>query len=186
MGRLIYSMNVSLDGYVAAPDGGLDWTIIDDEIHTWWNERAREADAFVWGRRVYEVMVPYWPNAESDPNATPAMLEFARITNPMPKIVFSRTLGHVTWNSRLVQGDPADVLRNLREEFDGELQLGGATLAAGFIRQNLVDEYRLVIHPVIIGGGLPFFPDLERPIGLRQIDEHRFGSGAVYLGYSTR
>src|SRR4029079_15889503 len=151
MGRLIYSMNVSLDGYVAAPDGGLDWGVIDEEIHTWWGDRMREADAVVWGRRVYELMVAYWPTAESDPAATPAMLEFARITNPMPKIVFSTRLTEVTWNGRLVQGDVGDVLARGREEFAGDLLLGGPTLAAQLVRSGLVDEYRLVVHPVILG-----------------------------------
>jgi len=186
MGRVIYSMNVSLDGYVATRDGGLDWGVIDEEIHSWWADRMREADAVVWGRRVYELMVAYWPTAESDPAATPAMLEFARITNPMPKIVFSTTLTEVTWNGRLVQGDVGDVLARVREEFAGDLLLGGPTLAAQLVRSGLVDEYRLVVHPVIVGGGLPFFPDLDRPIGLRPIEEHHFESGVVYLGYAAR
>lgn len=185
MGRLIYSMNVSLDGYVAAPDGGLAWTTIDEEIHGWWNDRMRGADAVVWGRRVYELMVAYWPTAESDPAATPAMLEFARVTNPLPKIVFSTTLATVAWNGRLVQGDVADVLARLRESFDGDLVLGGPTLAAQFVRKGLIDEYRPVVHPVILGGGLPFFPEVERPIGLRLLDERRFESGAVALGYAA-
>jgi dihydrofolate reductase len=186
MGRLIYSMNVSLDGYVAASDGGLDWTIIDEEIHTWWNDQMREADAVIWGRRVYQLMVAYWPTAESDPAATPAMLEFARVTNPKPKIVFSTTLDSVTWNGRLVEGDVGDVLDRLREEFAGDIVLAGPTLAAQFVRGGLVDEYRLVVHPAIVGAGLPFFPDLEAPLGLRLFDEHRFASGAVYLGYAAR
>ena len=186
MGRLIYSMNVSLDGYVAAPDGGLDWGTIDEEIHTWWADRMREADAVIWGRRVYQLMVAYWPTADSDPAATPAMLEFARITNPMPKIVFSTTLGSVTWNSRRVEGDVGDVLARVREEFPGDLVLGSPRLAAEFVRRGLVDVYRPVVHPVILGGGLPFFPDLERPVGLRELDEHRFGSGVVALGYAAR
>ena len=186
MARVIYSMNVSLDGYAAAPDGGLDWGSIDEEIHTWWSDRMREADAVVWGRRVYELMVAYWPAAESDPAATPAMLEFARFTNPKPKIVFSTTLDAVTWNGRLVKGDVGEVLARLRSEFAGDLVLGGPTLAAQFVRRGLVDEYRIVIHPAVLGGGLPFFPDLERPIGLRLIDEHRFASGVVYLGYAAR
>ena len=185
MGRLISSMNVSLDGYVATSDGGLDWGVIDEEIHSWWSDRMRDADAVVWGRRVYELMVAYWPTAESDPAATPAMLEFARITNPLPKIVFSTTLGSVTWNGRLVQGDVGEALARLRGEFAGDIVLGGPTLAAQFIRRGLVDEYRLMVHPVILGGGLPFFPNLERPIALRQIDEHRFGSGVVSLGYAA-
>jgi dihydrofolate reductase len=179
-------MNVSLDGYAAGPNGELDWGVIDEEIHSWWSDRMREAEAVVWGRRVYELMVAYWPTAESDPAATPAMLEFARNTNPMPKVVFSNTLDAVTWNGRLVRGDVGEVLAGLREEFVGDIVLGGPTLAAQFVQQGLVDEYRLVVHPAILGAGLPFFPDLERPIGLRLNDEHRFASGAIYLGYTAR
>jgi dihydrofolate reductase len=186
MGRLIYSMNVSLDGYAAGPGGDLQWTTIDEEIHGWWNDQMREADAAVWGRRVYELMVGYWPTAESDPAATPAMLEFARVTNPKPKIVFSTTLESVTWNGRLVQGDVGEVLAGLRGEFEGDLVLGGPTLAGQFVRAGLVDEYRLVVHPVIVGGGLPFFPGLERPQGLRLLDTRTFESGAIYLGYAAR
>ncbi len=185
MGRLIYSMNVSLDGYAAAPDGGLDWGVVDEAIHTWWADRVREADAVVWGRRVYELMVAYWPTADSDPNATPAMLEFARVTNPKPKVVFSRSLDAVTWNARLVQGDVGDVLARLREEFEGDLLLGGPTLAAQFVRSALVDEYRVVIHPAIVGAGLPFFPNLDQPAGLRLFETRTFESGAIYLGYSA-
>src|SRR4051794_21792774 len=128
MGKLVYSMNVSLDGYVETRDHDLDWTIVDEELHGWWNDRIRQADAFLYGRRTYETMAAYWPTAESDPAATPVMLEFARIWNPKPKVVFSRSLTGVDWNSRLVSGDVADELQRLRSEFDGELQVAGPTL----------------------------------------------------------
>jgi dihydrofolate reductase len=183
MGRVIYAMNVSLDGYVETPDHGLEWADVDEELHTWFNEQARRADAFVWGRRMYELMVGYWPTAASDPSATPAMLEFARIADAKPKVVFSSTLSSVEWNGRLVRGDVRAELARMRAEFDGELDIGGATLAGEFIRRGLVDEYRLLVHPVMLGAGTPFFPPLERPIRLRPSDTHRFASGVVYLGY---
>lgn len=185
MGKLIYSMNVSLDGFVETPDHRLDWTVIDDEIHSWWNDEVRRADAFLYGRRLYEVMTAYWPTAESDPAATPAMVDFARIWNPKPKIVFSRTLETVDGNSRLVRGDVGDELAKLRAEFDGDLDVGGPTLAAAFIERRLVDEYRLVIHPVILGAGTPFFPRLDRPLRLRLQETYTFASGAVCLGYAA-
>jgi dihydrofolate reductase len=185
MGNLIYSMNVSADGYVETPDHDLDWTIVDDELHAWWNDRIREADAFLYGRRLYETMAAYWPTAEDDPAATPVMLEFARIWNAKPKIVFSRSLASVEGNSRLVSGDVADELARLRSEFDGSLDVGGPTLAAEFIRRGLVDEYRLVVHPVILGSGTPFFPPLDGPIRLRPTETHRFASGATYLGFAA-
>ena len=186
MGRLIYLMNVSLDGFVETVDHGLDWTVIDEELHTWFNDRERATDASLYGRRLYEVMNAYWPTAESDPAATKAMLDFARIWNAKPKIVFSTTLDRVEGNSRLVTGDVGEVLAQLRTEFDGDLEVGGPTLAAAFIERGLVDVYQLVVHPVVLGAGTPFFPRLERPIGLRLVESRSFRSGAIYLGYAAR
>jgi dihydrofolate reductase len=185
MGKLIYSLNVSLDGYVETPDHGLEWAVIDEEVHTWFNDQLRGVDASLYGRRLYQLMTAYWPTAESDPSATPAMREFARIWNEKPKIVFSETLERVEGNSRLVRGDIGEELRRLRAEFPGDLDIGGPTLASAFIRRGLVDEYRMLVHPVILGSGTPFFPDLERPIGLRLIKTRTFASGVVYLGYAA-
>jgi dihydrofolate reductase len=185
MGKLIYLMNVSLDGFVETPDRGLDWTVIDDELHGWFNDHARGIEASMYGRRLYEVMAAYWPTAESDPEATETMLEFGRIWNATPRIVFSRTLESVDFNSRLVSGDVGEVLAKVRAEFDGDIEVGGPTLAAQFIERGLVDEYRLVVHPVVLGAGTPFFPRLERPIGLRLIETQTFSSGAVSLRYAA-
>ena len=186
MGKLIYSMNVSLDGFVETLDHSVDWTIVDDEIHGWWNDQVRSRDASLYGRRMYEVMAAYWPTGESDPAATATMREFAAIWNALPKIVFSRSLDHVDWNSRLVQGDVEEELGRLRDEFSGDLDVSGPTLASQFVERGLVDEYRLVVHPVILGAGTPFFPRLDRPAGLRLVDTRRFESGAFYLGYAAR
>lgn len=186
MGKLIYSLNVSLDGYVETPDHSLDWASVDDELHTWFNDRSRETDAFLYGRGLYETMAAYWPTAASDPAATDVMLDFARIWNEKPKVVFSSTLATVEGNSRLVRGDVGEELARLRTEFDGELDVGGPTLASAFIRRGLVDEYRLVVHPVILGAGTPFFPKLETPIRLRQTDTRTFDSGVIYLAYAAK
>ena len=183
MGKLIYGMNVSLDGYVETPQHGLEWTNVDEELHRWWNDQIRSVDAYLYGRRLYELMNAYWPTAESEPDANEVTNEFARIWNATPKIVFSSTLASVTGNARLVRGDVGDELARLRMEFDGDLDLGGPTLASAFIRRGLVDEYRPVVHPVVLGGGTPFFPDLETPLRLRQTESHRFASGALYVGY---
>jgi dihydrofolate reductase len=185
MGRLIYAMNVSLDGFVDTPDHSLDWTLVDEDLHRWWNDQERATSVALYGRRIYEVMSAYWPTAATDPNATPVMLEFAGIWNPMPKVVFSRTLDSVAGNSRLAKGDVEDELRRVRSEFPGDIQVSGPTLAASFIERGLVDEYRLVVHPVILGAGTPFFPGIERPIGLRPTDTHTFPSGVIYLGYAA-
>ena len=185
MGKLIYTLNVSLDGFIETPDHSLAWGTVDDELHTWFNDHMRDIAASLYGRRLYEVMSAYWPNYESDPDATEPMREFGRIWNATPRIVFSSTLDRVDFNSRLVRGDVGTELERARAEFDGDMEVGAATLAASFIRRGLVDEYRLVVHPVILGSGLRFFPELESPIPLRLTETRRFTSGVVYLGYTT-
>jgi len=183
MGKLIYSMNVSLDGFVETPDHGLDWAIVDDEVHAWFNDQTRALDASLYGRRMYDLMADYWPSGEKDPAATDVTREFARIWTPMPKIVFSTSLKHVEHNSRLVSGDVATVLDDLRDEFDGDLDVGGPNLAGQFVRRGLVDEYRLVIHPVVLGAGTPFWPELDRPLPLRLVETRRFASGVELRSY---
>jgi dihydrofolate reductase len=183
MGKLIYLLNVSIDGFIETPDHSLDWATIDDEIHSWFNEQTRPLDATLYGRRMYETMSAYWPTGEEDPASTETTREFARIWNPMPKIVFSNSLDSVEHNSRLVRGDVATVLDELRREFDGELGVGGPDLAGQFVRRGLVDEFRLVIHPVVLGGGTPFWPEVEAPLALRHVDRHAFGAGPVVETY---
>lgn len=186
VGKLIYLMNVSLDGYVETPDHSLAWAITDDEVLGWFNDHERAIDASLYGRRMYQLMNAYWPTAESDPAATPTTREYARLWNATPKIVFSRTIHEVEGNSRLATGEPADELERARREFSGDIEVSGPTLASAFVQRGLVDEYRLVVHPVILGAGTPFLPGLERPVNLRLTDIRRFASGVVYLGYSAR
>ncbi len=183
MGKLNYTMNVSLDGFIETPDHGLDWSVVDDEVHSWFNDRFRQMSASLYGRRLYELMAGHWPTAESDPSITDTEREFAQIWNAMPKVVFSSTLEEVASNSRLVRGDVGEVLDGLRAEFDGDFEVGGATLAASFIRRGLVDEFGLVVHPVVLGAGTPFFPSFETPLRLRLTETRTFASGVVYLGY---
>jgi len=185
MGRLVYGMNVSLDGYAAAADGGLDWTIVDEEIHGWWNDPIREASAYLYGRRIWDLMSAHWPTAEADPDAGPVEREFGRIWTAAPKVVFSSTLQAVGWNARLERDRIEDVIDRIRDEFEGDLDVAGPTLAAPLVRRGLIDVYRVVVHPVILGGGLPFFPDMDRPLGLRLVETRTFASGATYLGYEA-
>jgi dihydrofolate reductase len=185
MGKLIYSLNVSLDGYVETPDHSLAWANVDDEVHGWFNDQARELEASLYGRRMYELMAAYWPTGDADPSATETERDFARIWKATPKFVFSTTLASVEWNSRLVRGDVGEALAAIRSEFAGDLDVGGPTLASAFIRRGLVDEYRLVVHPVVLGAGTPFFPPLDRSIRLRLLEERRFASGVTYLGYAA-
>jgi len=183
MGKLIYSMNVSLDGFVETTNHSLDWAIVDDELHRWFNDQSRTLDASIYGRRMYEVMASYWPTGEDDPAGSDVMREFSRIWKPMPKIVFSTTLDRVEHNARLVSGDVGDVLQGLWREFDGNIDVSGPNLAGQFVRRDLVDEYRLVVHPVVLGTGTPFWPALEAAHRLRLTERREFASGAELRSY---
>jgi dihydrofolate reductase len=185
MGKLIYSLNGSLDGYIETPDQSLEWATVDEDVHQWFNEQTRTLDASLYGRRMYEVLAGYWPTAEDDPAATEVTREFARLWNPMPKIVFSTSLDRVDHNARLVRGDVGDVLDALRTEFQGDLDVGGADLAGQFVRRGLVDEYQLMIHPVVLGAGTPFWPMLDGPLRLRLTETRRFASGVMLLSYAA-
>jgi dihydrofolate reductase len=179
-------MNVSLDGYTASRDGAIDWAATDEELMAFFIERTRSMEALVYGRRLFETMSAYWPTAESDPNITEQRLDYARVWNSKPKVVVSNSLREAPAGWRLTRGEPEQILEELRRDFSDDLEIGGPTLAADFVRRGLVDEYQLVVHPVIVGGGTPFFPDLERPTGLRLLESHPFARGAVYLGFAPR
>ena len=184
MGKLIYLLNVSVDGFVETTDRSLDWSVVDEESHQWFADRARGIAVSIYGRRLWEVMSAYWPTSDSDPNATPATREFGAIWRATPKVVFSSTLsGPLGSNARLASSDPATELARIRAETDGDIELGGPTTAAEFIRRDLVDEYGLVVHPVVLGSGTPFFPPDAGRLPLRLVATHRFASGVVYLGY---
>jgi dihydrofolate reductase len=185
MGRLIYLMNVSLDGFVETPERSLDWAIVDDELHSWFNDRTRESEVNLYGRRLWDVMAAYWPTGESNPASTEPMREFARIWNATQKVVFSTELESVGHGARLARGDVGEELAKLRKEFSGDMDVGGPTLAAQFMERGLVDVFRLVVHPVILGAGTPFFPPLSQPIKLRHTESRTFASGVVYLGYEA-
>lgn len=182
MGNVIYSMAVSLDGFIAGPNGEIDWSAPDEELHRFHNEQTRELGAHLCGRRLYEEMV-YWETADRDPAATDFIVEFARIWQALPKVVFSSTLEAVEGNSRLATGDIAEEVAALREQPGGDVAVGGAGLAAACTRQGLIDEYRLFVSPVVLGGGTPYFPGLDARIDLELLETRMFGSRVTYLRY---
>ena len=137
----------------------------------------------MYGRRLYEVMAAYWPTGEDNPSSTEPMREFARIWNAMPIIVFSSSLEHVVPNARLVQGDVSTVFNGLRREFNGDIAVGGPNLAGQFLHRGLVDEYRLVVHPVVLGAGTPFWPQLDAPLQLRLVNTQSLASGVELKSY---
>jgi dihydrofolate reductase len=182
MRKVIYSMGVSLDGFIAGPDGEIDWSEPDEELHRFHNEQTREMGAHLYGRRLYEVM-RYWETAEENPSAPEHELEFARIWKETPKIVFSRTLERVEGNARLVRDNIADEVARLKEQPGKDLAVGGAGLASTFVKLGLIDEYRPFVHPVVVGGGTPYFPPLNERIHLKHVETLTFGSGVVYVRY---
>jgi dihydrofolate reductase len=183
---LIYCMNVSLDGYVNDRDGSLGWSMPDDELHSWFNEHARGIAASLYGRKLYEVMAAYWPTSDDDPSAGATEREFGQIWRRTPRYVFSRTLERVEHNSRLVSGDVGEVLAEVRREVQGPLEVAGPTLAGQFVQRGLIDSYQLLVHPVTLGGGTPFWPSLDQPLRLKLVETHRFASGVTLISYSSR
>ena len=177
---MIYSMNVSLDGFIAGPRGEIDWSAPDDELHRFHNDQVRELGAHLCGRRLYEVM-RYWDTADEDPSLGETETEFAQIWQQLPKVVFSTTLDRVEGNARLATGGVADELARLKEETDRDIAVGGAGLASSLVELGLVDEYRLFVSPVVLGGGTPYFPPLERRIELKLLETRTFASRVVFL-----
>lgn len=185
MRKIIYSFSVSLDGFVEDAQKSLDWVHIDEEIHTFFNDQSRGLDAFLYGRTMYELMSAYWPTADENPEAHAVEVDFSRIWKTTPKIVFSKTLEKVEWNSRLVKGDLVEEVKKLKAQ-DGTMGVGGPTLAASLIQHGLIDEFHLMVNPVILGQGTPFFPALAQPLKLELVETRRFEQGVVYLRYQNR
>lgn len=185
MRKLIYSMGVSLDGFVAGPRGEIDWSAPDEELHRFHNQQVRELGAHLCGRRLYETMV-YWETAEEDRSLPDYVLEFARIWKELPKIVFSNTLESVEGDSRLATGDVAEEVARLKAQPGKDLAVGGAGLASTCMQLGLLDEWRLFVSPVALGGGTPYFPPLNERLDLELVDEQTFGSRVVYVRYRTR
>jgi dihydrofolate reductase len=182
MRNLIYSMGVSLDGFIAGPSGEIDWSAPDEELHRFHNDQTRELGAHLLGRRLYEEML-YWETADENPSLSEHMLEFARIWKGLPKIVFSTTLEKVEGNARLAAEGVAEEIAKLKAEPGKDLAVGGAGLASTAIDLGLVDEYRLFVSPVVLGAGTRFFPRLEERVNLELVETRTFGSRVVYMRY---
>jgi dihydrofolate reductase len=177
-------MTVSLDGYVSDPNGEIEWTAPDEELHRFHNEQTAELGAHLLGRRLYEVM-SYWETTDPSAFGTDYEREFAEIWNRLPKTVFSTTLERVEGNATLARDDPAAEVARLKAEPGKDVGVGGAALAATLVRLGLVDEYRLFVRPVLVGGGTPFFPPLDAPQALELVETRTFGSKVVYLRYAA-
>ena len=180
MGHVIFGMNASIDGYIAGPSGGPDdMPAPGDELHQYFNDLQSSAALSLYGRELYADM-QYWDT--DDPNRNAVQEEFATVWRATPKVVVSTTLSEVGPNATLVSEDVDAELRRVVADTDGEIDVGGPTLAATLARLGLVDEYRIYQRPVVLGGGKPFFP-AETPIGLSLLDVEMLPDDTVLLRY---
>jgi dihydrofolate reductase len=183
--KLIYSAITSLDGYVADENGNFDWAAPDEELHTFVNDLERKVGTYLYGRRMYEVMV-YWETAHTVADQPPFVQDFAKIWQAADKIVYSKTLETVTSAKTRIERDfNAEAVRRMKAVAGPDITVGGPDLAAQAIMAGLVDECHLFITPIVVGGGNQFLPSNVR-VELELLDERRFGSGVVHLHYRTR
>ena len=177
MRRIIVSNVMSLDGFFERPNKILDWVITDDEFFDYAKGLLRSVDTLLFGRKTYEHMAAHWPTAPSD--------EIADHMNNLPKVVFSKTLQSVEWNhSTLVQGDIAAEVSRLKDQPGKDMVIfGSATLASFLLQKTLIDEYRVILQPVLLGEGTPLFNDIKGTIQLKLNSARKFGSGVVLLSY---
>ena len=176
-------MSVSLDGFMEGPNRELDWHLVDDELHRHFNEQLSSMSAFLDGRVNYELMAEFWPTADADPSSPEAVVEFARIWRDMPKFVYSRTLERADWNATVVRDVVPEEVMALKAQPGGDMAVGGADLAAAFMRHDLIDEYRLYVHPIVLGQGNPMFQPSDTRILLRLAETRTFANGVVLLRY---
>ena len=184
MRKIIFSIPITLDGYIEGPHRELNWVVAYDELHDYAAQLLESGDLLIYGRVTYELMASYWPKTPSDPNATESMKRFANTLNPMRKIVYSKTLANVGWNTQVKQTFNPKEIQAMKTQPGGNILLsGGASMAQEFINQHLVDEYQLVVQPVVIGEGKSLFKGIT---DMQKLDfqwSRKFTSGAVALCY---
>ena len=185
MSRLVLSMFLTLDGFVEGPDGSMirpDWS--DDLEQHWSAPNVAQGSLLLYGRRAFEQNAPLWPAMAADENNGLAFRALARTMNALPKVVVSSTLEAPGWNATVSRGPLAETVRGLKRSFDGDINaVGGVTLAASLLAEDLVDEYRLLLMPHLQGTGHSLFKQAHAPIGLALQDVRRMDTGAVRLTY---
>jgi dihydrofolate reductase len=185
MAKLIYSAIMSLDGYVADEDGDFDWAEPDEEVHAFVNDLERRVGTYLYGRRMYDVMVA-WESPDIVADQPPFMHDYAEIWKSADKVVYSTTLESASSARTRVERDfDPEAIRQMKATANRDISVGGPDLAAQAIKAGLVDEWHLFVTPIVVGGGKRSFPDDFRQ-KLETVDERRFGNGVVYLHYGTR
>jgi dihydrofolate reductase len=185
MAKLIYSAITSLDGYVADVDGNFDWSAPDEEVHAFVNDLERSVGTYLYGRRMYEVMV-YWETAHSLADEPPVILDYAEIWQAADKIVYSKSLESVSSGRTRIERDvDPEAIRQMKATADRDISVGGPHLAAQTIEAGLVDEFHFFLAPIVVGGGNPSLPNGIR-LELELLSERRFGNGVVHLHHGVR
>jgi dihydrofolate reductase len=183
MRDVVYAASISVDGYLGAADADDAWVVPGPVLHRHFNDLDGSFDTHLYGRRMYELMTAYWPTAGQNPEAPDYELEYARIWKAMPKVVFSKSLAQVEWNSRLVASDAVEEVARLKREPGGSMGVGGTALATSLAQAGLIDEYRFYVMPTIVGSGTAMFRELGRHIDLATLEVQQFDGGAVLLRY---
>ena len=182
MGRLIYSMMESLDGYVADAAGTFDWAAPDESVHTFANQLQRPIGTNLLGRRMYQVMSA-WETLGTHGDEPAYVEEFGELWRASDKVIYSTTLGSVrAARTRIERSFEPDAIRRMKVELAGDISIAGPTLAAQAIAAGLVDEYQLLVVPVVVGGGTRYLPDGIR-LDLQLVDQRRFDNGTVFVSY---
>ncbi|WP_248960040.1 dihydrofolate reductase family protein [Sphaerisporangium perillae] len=183
MRKIIHWVHASIDGCIEGPNGEFDWPVLGPELSAYSQSLNDRVDTFLYGRVVWEMMSGFWPHAESMSDDEHD-LAFAPIWRKTPKIVFSRTLEKADWDTRVIGGNIAEEVTALKQAPGKDLLLtGGSSLAAALTGLGLIDEYHIVVHPVVLGGGKPLFPAAKDRLAMRLVDSRTFDSRTALLRY---
>jgi dihydrofolate reductase len=182
--KIVVWMQVSLDGRTQGPNGEFDWPNVQQELHGHFVDTLGSAGTFLYGRKVYEMMASYWPTADEQPTSTSMQVAYARIWKPMPKVVFSRKLDTTDWNTTVARDVDDETLRRIRTAGGDAYLFGGAELVSAFAQRDLIDEYEVFVHPVVLGGGTPLFPPLSERQDMSLVQARTFDNNVVGLRYA--
>ncbi len=179
MRKITFSINITIDGFADHTAG-----IADDELHDFFSDQLDETGIILFGRKTYDLMASFWPNAANDPRSTKSITKFAEKFNMIEKIVFSKTLKEVTWNNTtLAKNNLADEVLKLKEKRGKNISAGSLSIGSQLLELGLIDEFWFLVHPIILGKGKPLFEDFKGKADLKLIETRNFKSGVVVLHY---
>ncbi|MEU1986290.1 dihydrofolate reductase family protein [Nocardia sp. NPDC019395] len=182
MGSVTLWMQISLDGFTEGPDEAVHWPVVDEELCAEYLYELRQADVLLYGRRTYEIMSAFWPTADLAP-VSPFYVEFARFWRAAPKLVVTRTLRDPGWNTGIIGPDLVEEVNRRKAAGQKMILLGGTETAAAFLEHDLIDEYRIFVHPLLLGDGVPLFRSPVDTTGLCLVDVLTFDSAVVQMHY---